>query len=184
VKVLVVYGSTRDDGNTETLTERVVEGLDCTRVYLRNTRVEAIQDRRHDPEGFRPVDDDHYALTQQLLAHDVVVFATPLYWYGMSGPMKDYFDRWSQALRDARFDFRNGIKGKKAYVVVTGGGQEARLTGLPLIQQFQLIFAFAGMEFVAYLIGAGGKPGQILEDERAMLEAAWLNRTLKQMNNA
>jgi multimeric flavodoxin WrbA len=178
VKVLVIYGSSREGGNTELLTEKIVDGVDATRVYLRHQQIQPIVDKRHDPAGFQPVGDDHDEIIRQMLDHDLIIFATPLYWYGMSGPMKDFVDRWSQSLRDPRFDFKNRIKGKPAWVVVTGGS-DARLKGLPLIQQFYHIFEFTGMTFEGYLIGTGGAPGQVLQDERALLEAAWLNKRLR-----
>jgi len=179
MQVLVIYGSSREEGNTELLTEKVLEGVDATRVYLRQKEIRPIIDQRHAPEGFDPVDDDHDAIIAQMLSADLVIFATPLYWYGMSGPMKDFVDRWSQSSRDSRFDFKGGVKGKPAWVIITGG-KDAWLKGLPLIQQFAYIFSFVGMEFAGYLIGTGGQPGKILEDERALLEAGWLNRQLRQ----
>ncbi len=181
MQILVIYGSSREEGNTELLTETILEGVDATRVYLRQKNVRPIVDQRHDPEGFRVVDDDHDAIIQQMLSADLVIFATPLYWYGMSGPMKDFVDRWSQSLRDSRYDFKGEVKGKPAWVVVTGG-KDARLKGLPLIEQFHHIFNFVGMEFAGYLIGTGGQPGQIMQDERTLLDAGWLNRHLRQMS--
>lgn len=178
MKILAIYGSSRETGNTELLTENVLDGLECTRVYLRHQQVQAIVDRRHTPEGFSPVEDDHDEIIRQLLEHDLVIFATPLYWYGMSGPMKDFVDRWSQSLRDPRLGFREKIRSKPGYLIMTGGS-DARLKGLPLVLQFAHIFEFVGMEFLGYLIGTGGKPGQVLEDERSLLEAGWLNRELR-----
>jgi multimeric flavodoxin WrbA len=114
------------------------------------------------------------------MEHDAIVFATPLYWYGMSGHMKNFIDRWSQSLRDPRYDFKEAMRGKQAYVVITGG-ENARLFALPLVQQFDLIFRFMSMDFKGYLIGYGGKPDGILQDERALEEAKQLNRQLKQI---
>lgn len=74
---------------------------------------------------------------QHMLSHDVFVFATPLYWYGMSGPMKDFFDRWSQYLRDERFNLKDELAKKKAYVVITGGSS-AKVKGLPLFSNFNI----------------------------------------------
>lgn len=179
MKILVIYGSAREEGNTELLTERAVAGLECTRIYLRRMNVEPIVDKRHDPDGFQPVADDHDEISRAILVHDLIIFATPLYWYGMSGYMKDMIDRWSQSLRDPRFDFRNLIRTKQAWVITTGGA-DARIKALPLIQQFAHIFSFVGVEFAGYLIGTGGKPDQVLEDERALLEAGWLNNHLHQ----
>lgn len=178
MKVLVLYGSSRSESNTELLTERLIAGLDATRIRLRERRIEPIHDQRHDPAGFTPVDDDQEGIIRAMLAHDLVIFATPLYWYGMSGPMKDFVDRWSQSLRDPRLNFKQGIKGKEAWVVITGG-PDGRIKGLTLIEQFVHIFNFVEMNFAGYLIGTGGKPGQVLEDGRALLEADWLNQQFK-----
>lgn len=178
MKVFVMHGSSREGGNTELLARRVVEGLDATHVRLREFQIGPIVDQRHAPGGFTFVADDQDRLIRQMLAHDVLLFATPLYWYGMSGCMKDFIDRWTQNLRDPDLGFKDGIRGKQAYVVVTGGA-DARLKGLPLILQFRHIFDFVGVDFAGYLIGTGGRPGQILEDDRALLEADALNRALR-----
>jgi multimeric flavodoxin WrbA len=177
VKTLVLYGSSRRGGNSETLANHLTQGLDCTRIYLAEQRVTPIVDQRHDPAGFAPVADDQDAIVRQMLAHDLIVFATPLYWYGMSGQMKLFVDRWSQSLRDPAVDFKGGMAGKKAAVVIAGGS-DARIKGLPLVQQFQYIFDFMSMQFAGYVIGRSGKPGDILNDERALEEAAALRREL------
>ena len=106
MKILALYGSSRDNGNTERLADHALEGLPCTKIHLRRHDIRPIVDLRHAPGGFQPVDDDYDAIVQQVLAHDMLVFATPLYWYGMSGHMKNFVDRWSQSLRDTRYAFR------------------------------------------------------------------------------
>lgn len=177
MKVLILYGSSRRGGNSEALADHLTRGLDCTRIYLAEKRITPIIDKRHDPAGFSPVDDDQDALIEQMLSHDVIVFATPLYWYGMSGQMKLFVDRWSQSLRDRRIDFKNGMAGKKAYAVIVGG-DGVRVKALPLVQQFQYIFDFMKMEFAGYVIGKGGQPGEVLNDERALADADALRREL------
>jgi multimeric flavodoxin WrbA len=181
MKWMAIHGSSRKNGNTEKLTHYVLEDIPATHLYLREYSIRPIVDQRHDPDGFDPVDDDYDRLTQQVMEHDAIVFSTPLYWYGMSGHMKNFIDRWSQSLRDPRYDFKEAMRGKQAYVVITGG-ENARLFALPLVQQFDLIFRFMSMDFKGYLIGYGGKPDGILHDERALEEAKQLNRQLKQIH--
>jgi multimeric flavodoxin WrbA len=111
------------------------------------------------------------------MAAEITVFATPLYWYGMSGQMKLFVDRWSHASRDKRFDFKGAMAGKKALAVIVGGN-DAHIKALPLVQQFQYIFDFMHMEFSGYVIGHGGKPGEVLQDQRALGEADSLRRLL------
>lgn len=170
MKILALLGSTRKNGNSQFLTETILEGTDHTIVSLADKQINAIIDERHSEAGFSPVDDDYEEVLDLLLSHDVLIFSTPLYWYGMSGPMKNFFDRWSQYLRDEKLNLKEELTKKKAYVVVTGGSS-AKVKGLPLIQQFNYIFEFVNMEFVDYVIGAGVKPGEIKEDKLALEKA-------------
>ncbi|WP_409304889.1 flavodoxin family protein [Peribacillus sp. SCS-155] len=178
MKVLAFLGSTRKNGNSEYLAKKIVEGTDHTIVYLSDKHIQPIVDMRHTEEGFSPVNDDYEELVKLMEEHDVLLFATPLYWYGMSGPMKNYFDRWSQYLRDQRFNFKEELAKKKAYVVITGGSS-AKITGLPLVQQFQFIFEFVNMEFADYIIGAGVKPGEIVNDKAALDKAESWNKQFR-----
>ncbi|WP_078379852.1 flavodoxin family protein [Sutcliffiella halmapala] len=177
MKVLVLLGSTRKNGNSEFLANKVVDGVEHTVVSLADLHIEAIVDQRHTEEGFSPVHDDYDKLIELMMNHDAIVFATPLYWYGMSGPMKDFFDRWSQYLRDERFAFKAELQKKKAYVVITGG-KDAKIKGLPLVQQFQYIFDFVGMEMVDYMIGTGVKPGEVANDSLSLEKAKYWNKQL------
>ncbi|WP_064092934.1 flavodoxin family protein [Rossellomorea aquimaris] len=178
MKVLALLGSTRKNGNSEYLVNKIVEGTDHTIVSLAEQHIEPIVDMRHTEEGFSPVEDDYEELVQLMQDHDVLLFATPLYWYGMSGPMKNFFDRWSQYLRDERFNLKEELTKKKAYVVITGGSS-AKIKGLPLVQQFQYIFEFVNMEFTDYMIGAGVKPFEIVNDVAALEKADVWNKKFK-----
>ncbi|MGR3765679.1 flavodoxin family protein [Rossellomorea sp. NS-SX7] len=178
MKVLALLGSTRKNGNSEYLTKKIVEGTDHTIVSLADKHIEPIVDLRHDEGGFSPVDDDYEELVRLIEEHDILLFATPLYWYGMSGPMKNFFDRWSQYLRDERFNLKEELTKKKAYVVISGGSS-ARIKGLPLVQQFNYIFEFVNMEFADYLIGAGVRPGEVVNDLAALEKAERWNALFK-----
>lgn len=178
MKILALYGGSRKSGNSEQLAKLALDGIEVTSLYLNNYHIEPIDDGRHRPEGFLPVKDDYGQITRQVLDHDVLFFVTPVYWYGMSGVMKDFIDRWSQVMRDPQLDFKNKMSQKKAYVITVGGDQ-AKIKGLPLIQQFQYIFNFMGMTFSGYIIGQGNAPGDILRDTPAITQAELLNKELK-----
>ncbi|SFJ16865.1 flavodoxin family protein [Thermoflavimicrobium dichotomicum] len=180
MKLIAIYGSSREKGNSELLTEQVLKEIPAERIYLREKNILPIVDKRHEAEGFSPVDDDYHEVITRVMEHDVIIFATPLYWYGMSGIMKNFIDRWSHSLRDDRYNFKEKMQGKKAYVIIAGG-EQARIKGLPLVQQFQYIFDFMSMHFAGYMIGQGNKPGDVLQDDRAMSDAQYLNQQLKSM---
>ncbi|GHO69510.1 NAD(P)H-dependent oxidoreductase [Ktedonobacter sp. SOSP1-52] len=136
-------------------------------------------DQRHDPNGFDAVDDDYAQVLQQVRAHELLVFATPLYWYGMSGLMKNFIDRWSQSFRDTSINFKMEMATKRAFVVIVGD-DEPEKKALPLVQQFQYIFDFMHMPLVGYLIGNGRKPGDIQKDLNTLENAAtWREKLLE-----
>ncbi|WP_083955694.1 flavodoxin family protein [Brevibacillus parabrevis] len=178
MNILVLHGSSREGGNTEQLTNIALEGIPHTSIHLREKNILPIHDQRHVEGGFTAVADDYDEVTEAVLAHDFLIFSTPIYWYGMSGYMKNYVDRWSQSLRDKRYAFKESLGRKQAYVITTGGDQP-RIKGLPLIQQFQYVFSFVGVRYAGYIIGEGNKPGDVLADAQAVASAKQLNAWLK-----
>jgi multimeric flavodoxin WrbA len=178
MKTGVFTGSGRREGNTEELVNRVVKSLDAEIYHLLNFRIQPITDLRHTEEGFSSVDDDADALVRKMLTYDVLIFATPLYWYTMSGHMKNFIDRWSQFLRDEELEFLPRLEQKQAYLIVTSGDKR-KLTPLPLVQQFEYICQFTGMKFADYLLGFRNKPKEILDDASALAKAEEWNKELK-----
>ncbi|MBU5266633.1 flavodoxin family protein [Virgibacillus proomii] len=174
MNTVVFHGSTRINGNTEYLAHQAVPKELATHIYLRDYHIQPIVDERHSERGFPNIEDDHNHLIEQLLNHDIIVFATPIYWYGMSGPMKRFIDRWSQTLRDPKYpDFRQALKGKQVYLVLVGG-DNPHIKGLPLVQQFRYICQFFDMELIDYVIGQARKPGDIIANEKAIRSAKHL----------
>ncbi|RUT31697.1 flavodoxin family protein [Paenibacillus zeisoli] len=179
MSIAVLLGSTRSGGNTEQLVDQVVEGINHSKFVLHEKNIQTIVDQRHVPEGFQPVQDEYDELIQRVLEHDILIFATPVYWYGVSSPLKTFIDRWSQSLRSTDYNFKELISQKKAYIVAVGG-DDPHIKALPLIQQLKLTFDFVGLPLEGYIIGKGSKPGDILADSRALLNAKWLNEQLKE----
>jgi multimeric flavodoxin WrbA len=183
MSIVLLQGSSREDGNTEILSQLIVKDVLYTEIKLRDLNIRPITDQRHDKEGFESVDDDYNSVIDKVLEANLIIFATPLYWYGMSGHMKNFVDRWSQSLRDKRLSFKE-VMSKKAGIVVICGGDYPKIKGLPLVQQFSYIFDFMGMEFDDYIIGKGSKPGDVLQDHEALAKAGSLNeRIIKELGN-
>lgn len=177
--IAVIYGGTRPKGNTEILTEMAIEGLDVEKIYLKDYHIQPITDQRHTEEGFQEVNDDYNSVIERVLKHDILIFSTPIYWYSMSGTMKNFIDRWSQTLRDPKFpDFKKKMSAKQAYVIAVGG-DNPYIKGLPMIQQFQFIFDFMGISFAGYVLGKGNKPGDIYQDKKAIYAAEQLLKNTK-----
>lgn len=181
MNIVTFIGSTRENGNTEYLTNVLLQEVDHQKIYLKDTFIQPIEDLRHTKDGFQPVDDDYDQIIEAILASDVLVFATPIYWYNMSGLMKNMIDRFSQAIRDDRYpNFKEHLKTVET-VVVAVGGDDPRIKGLPLIQQFRYTFDFLHMRLSAYVIGKASRPGEIVNDQQALSQAKVLNEWLKSL---
>ncbi|MBM7602740.1 multimeric flavodoxin WrbA [Metabacillus crassostreae] len=181
MSIVVLHGSTRRNGNTETLTNQAVLGVKVEHIYLRDYEIKPIEDMRHEQSGFGHVNDSYNSIIERIMSHNILIFATPIYWYSMTGKMKNFVDRWSQTIRDKNIqNFKRQMERKKAFVIAVGG-DEPSIKGLPLIQQFKYIFDFIGIDFSGYVLGKGNKPDDILNDHQAMCTASVLNKTLLEL---
>ncbi len=179
MKIMTLLGSSRKDGNTAYLSNKALEGIDHKEIFLLEKKLNPIVDQRHDAGGFDMVNDDYEELFFDFLQYDTYFFVTPVYWFGVSGQMKIFFDRWSQYMKDERIDFWEAFRGKKAYVIVTGENPHPKTAALPLILQFNAIFEYLNMEFVDYVIGKANKPGDIQSDAYALEKMKLWNQQLK-----
>lgn len=181
MSIVVINGGNRKKGNTKILTERAVKGLEINTINLTDYIIKPVEDERHSSEGFLEVKDDYREVINRVMQHDILVFATPIYWFSMTGTMKHFIDRWSQTMREPEYhNFRERMALKKAFVIVVGG-DSPRIKGLPLLQQFKHIFDFVYLPFEDYIIGHANKPGEIENDYQALLSADQLNIKLNNL---
>ncbi|MGC8231023.1 flavodoxin family protein [Pseudobacillus badius] len=182
MKITTFIGSSRAESNSELLADLVTKEIKHRKLYLRDLAIQPIHDLRHKEGGFQPVEDEYDTIIHAFLESDVLIFSTPIYWYSMSGSMKIMIDRLSQAIRDERFpQLTERIQSSEA-IVLAVGGDEPKIKGLPLIQQFRYTFDFLKLPFSAYILGEGNRPGDILQDREALMQADLLNQRLKGAN--
>ncbi len=116
--VLTISGSARGDGNTALTVahlRRALELADDQIVNLQSCRLEPF---RYDPP---PPAGDFRGIVDRLLAHRHLVFATPVYWYAMSGLMKTFFDRLTDLLLDpAGRRLGRALAGRDMWLIATG----------------------------------------------------------------
>ena len=77
-----------------------------------------------------------------VLGFDQIIYASPVYWYGVAPPMKIFIYRLSDLL-DLPEQGRR-LRGKKAYVVCTSVYDEV---SAPFIDAFQATFSYLGMQY-------------------------------------
>ncbi|HMO64444.1 MAG TPA: NAD(P)H-dependent oxidoreductase [Verrucomicrobiota bacterium] len=90
---LALLGSLRSDGNTAKALHRLIHGHPCDTLDLRRQKI------AHFSYAQKYEDDDAFiGIVERIVLAPVTIFATPVYWYSYSTPMKIFIDRFSDLL--------------------------------------------------------------------------------------
>lgn len=113
---IIILGSSRSNGETLQAIQMVVQGRQIPMVDLRKLNI-SYYDYDH-----QNVKDDFIPIAEQMINHDPIILATPVYWYSMSAVMKTFLDRWSDLL-DIRKDIGRRLSGKELYLITSYAGE-------------------------------------------------------------
>jgi len=105
-KTVIILGSSRSAGDTATIVQKlqVLSGFDC--IDLRKYNISYYDYQHHNKT------DDFIPLMRRVIQqYDTIIFATPVYWYTMSGILKVFFDRISDLLTIEK-DVGRKLRGK------------------------------------------------------------------------
>ncbi|WP_075343073.1 flavodoxin family protein [Tenacibaculum agarivorans] len=95
--------------------------------------------------NFENANDDFLPLMEEIIEkYDTIVFATPVYWYSMSGILKVFFDRLSDLLHYKK-ELGRKLRGKKM-AMISNSGENDRRDGfeMPFIESAK----YLGMEYL------------------------------------
>jgi len=136
---IALFASSRRRGNTGQLMDRIASELNIELVDLAEHRMSS-----YDYDHLNR-DDDFEPLMERVLAHDQIIFATPIYWYAVSPAMKVLLDRISDLLElPELLPAGRRLRGKNAYVVCTSSSDEPSVA---FTEAFRETFAYLGMHF-------------------------------------
>jgi multimeric flavodoxin WrbA len=188
-EVLVVASSPRRDGNSARLAEAAADGAhgaghrthlahldDHMREFLRDCR------RCRDARGRCTIDDGYEAfLRERVLGAHAIVFATPIYWYGVSGQLKTFFDRLFCFIAASEPDAEQFVAGlvRKRLALVISSEETYPGAALALVHEIQEYARYTHSDLVGVVRGIGNKRGDVVADPSDPLAAAReLGRTL------
>jgi multimeric flavodoxin WrbA len=148
MKKVIISGSARNDGDTAALTDQLVEKTGWDLIRLNDFHF-SYYDYQHQNR-----DDDFLSLMKQLIhGYDTMIFATPVYWYAMSGIMKVFFDRFTDLLTIEK-DLGRQLRGMKMAAISCSHGEN-------LGEQFWLPFIrtaeYLGMEYAGHIHTQAGE---------------------------
>lgn len=141
-RVLIIIGSSRNDGDTKMLVNELVNISNYDSVDLNDYNI-SYYDYSHNNSG-----DDYLGLMKKLISgYDTLLFATPVYWYAMSGVMKIFFDRITDLL-DNEKELGRKLRGKKMAAISTSIGDNlGEHFWLPFIETAN----YLGMTYIGHL---------------------------------
>jgi multimeric flavodoxin WrbA len=147
-KVVVIIGSSRNDGDTKRLVDELRNCLDSDIVDL-NDYAFSYYDYSHNN-----ADDDYMSLMRKLIInYDTFLFATPVYWYAMSGIMKVFFDRLTDLLDNEKELGRQLRTKKMAAITCSIGDNLGDKFWIPFIETAN----YLGMKYLGSLHTITGK---------------------------
>jgi len=117
-KIIIIKGSSRKNGNTYKVVDVLLERHTATYIDLQDYQI-SYYDYDH-----KNSEDDFLTIAEKMAKHDIIIFATPIYWYAMSAIMKTFFDRLSDLLT-IRKELGRALKGKTMYAIACSSDETA-----------------------------------------------------------
>ena len=177
MKILALIGSPRKGGNTDTLVDQILKGSKSSghiseKIYIYGYKISPCIDCRKCKKGdyVCPVNDGMKKIYPKMERADLIVFGTPIYWYGPTGPMKLLIDRMRP------FAANNKLRGKKWIVVAPS--QEGASASKPLVEMFSLSFDYLGMKCAGKLLAKANERGEVKGNRKMMNRAYRLGASL------
>jgi multimeric flavodoxin WrbA len=162
-KIMILTGSPRKNGNTNTVVGWFVEGakengmdvevIDVAHLKSKNNGCIACMGCQKSEKYECTVDDEIKPVLAKIPDYDVLVFATPTYFFGPSAQLKLLMDRMYSLIK---FDASKGhyvhnLSHLKWALICTGGGDIN--SSLSLVEQtFKTVSGFIGSELNSLLV--------------------------------
>ncbi|MCW4010162.1 MAG: flavodoxin family protein [Candidatus Bathyarchaeota archaeon] len=177
VKVLGLVGSPRKGGNTDLLVSAVLYGAgagghEIEKINLYDIDILPCMDCKGCKKGnFQcALKDGMKKLYPKLEEADVLVFGTPLYWYGSTAKMKLMVDRLRPYVASKK------LKGKKTMLLVPS--EEGADACSCLVCMFELSFKYLEMELSGKLLVQASERAEVKNQPKVLDEAFALGKTL------
>lgn len=138
-KIVIILGSSRSNGNTYKIVNHIATLNNYDVIHLTDKEI------NHFDYEFKNKNDDFLPLIKDVIEnYDTIIFATPVYWYSMSGILKVFFDRLSDLLFVEK-DLGRQLRGKNMAMISCGSGPNLK-------EEFSMPFTesanYLGMQYL------------------------------------
>jgi multimeric flavodoxin WrbA len=144
-KTLIILASNRKESNTEKFVKEIYGDNPYQLINLLDYKISP-----YSYTGKYSTDDGFNDIINVMKEYDDYVFATPVYWYSMSGLMKTFLDRLTDLTAEHK-ETGKSLKGKSASVIIAGSDLQLPIGfEVPFISTAQ----YFGMIFKGYVYKA------------------------------
>lgn len=117
---VILQGSSKSNGNTNKIALFIKERTGFDIIDLKSKNIGPFDyDFKNRGDDFLPT------IKEVVENYDTLIFATPVYWYAMSGIMKTFIDRITDCIKIEKETGRK-LKGKKMGMISCGSGSELK----------------------------------------------------------
>ncbi|HEY5462933.1 MAG TPA: NAD(P)H-dependent oxidoreductase [Hanamia sp.] len=139
---LIISGSARGESDTKLYLDLIFNSSNKRVINLLDFNI-----CHYNYDAKYPTTDEFDKLINEMLKHDTIIFATPVYWYSMSGHMKILFDRFTD-LVTIKKEVGRKLKGKSILLFAVGADPEIP-EGFEI--PFKLTAQYLDMKYKGYI---------------------------------
>ncbi|MBA4393741.1 MAG: flavodoxin family protein [Desulfobacca sp.] len=181
MKVLGIFGSPREDGNSDLLLDKVLEGAgsagaEIEKVYVRDLNISGCQECGGcDKTGECVISDEMDTIYPLLWDAEIVVLSSPIFFYGITSQAKALIDRsqalWSKRMLEKSPEQRKQYDHGRGYFIAVGATKGKNLfEGVHLTAKYFFDALDKNYEEGLFFRAVEGK-GNIAEHPTALKEA-------------
>lgn len=153
MKILVITGSPRKNGNSNTLVEHFIKGAQEKGHLVE--RFDSAAKKVHPciacdkcaQNGTCVFDDDFNFVKENILDADMVVFASPVYYFSMSAQIKTVIDRF--------YAINDKISTPKKAVLILSYADTSKSVAEPIIKHYETMLDYLGWSDCGKLLAQG-----------------------------
>lgn len=179
--ILILKGSPREKGNSATLAEQLAAGAreagaQVESIYLHGLDIrpcDACEECR--ATGVCILEDGMQGIYPKVIAADVLIFASPVYWFTISAQLKLCIDRWYSFQATSWREFH----GKQAAVILTYGDSDLYTSGgINAIHMYETMFRYLEMKLAGLVYGTTNEVGDVQKQPELIEKAYKLGQQL------
>lgn len=176
-KVLVLAASPRKGGNSDLLCDQLIKGVreagnDVEKIYIQDNEINYCKacDTCQGNGGICIQDDDMTLILDKMIAAQVIVLATPVYFYTMNAQLKTVIDRTY-----ARY---MAISNKDFYFITTAAVQNKQALERTIESLRGFTSVLSGAEEKGIIYGTGAWKAGDIKESKAMDHAYEMGKSL------